>query len=464
MEIEIPINTEISNNFYITEEEVDKFDYQGEIKNLQERIRKSEEQRKKTVSRIKNLKQEIQAKKDQIGNVRKDTIETANQEELKIEGERNIFKEEQKRLLDYYHSSVRDFQKVSNHHNNLRNQHQEIINQANQDIFLKSVQLKKIKSEKQISRRRQIKYNQNEIKYNRQSQKQIKIFQSEIEEIKRILVEKEKYLENLENQLARRRQEEEVEIREKMITTQERLDRLMAMIEEKEKTIERLKRKFLETKAHHLTSLIDNHKRDLAEFLDNKETFENEVDANYQEYQSWKRREQQDIFSDLRQEIVAKKNRLQYCHSQIQALKRKNEKKNQKYVMLLDQETQDIKPIHQEIKEKYLSIDSHKKHIENIVMRLEDERSKHLDHLSIIDTDIDRAQERFQIAQRRINKSIEKIQEIGEKREKEIELEIEDIEADIREQRELENVLDEKILELGERIEELIILENNNGN
>lgn len=461
MEVANPINNQLNNQIYITQQSEESFDYQGEINKIRERIQKSEEQRKKTVSRIKNLKNEIQQKRQEIGNYRKDTIETANQEELKIEAERKIFKDEQKRLLDYYHSSVREFQKVSDYHLNLKNQHQDIINQANRDVFLKSLELKKIKSEKQINRRRQIKYNQNEIKYNRQSQKQIKIFQSEIEEIKLAISEKEKHLENLENHLARRRHLEEVEIREKMITTQTRLDQVTSMIDEKETIIKRLKFKFLETKAQHLTSLINNHNKDLTEILENKKTFENEIETIYLEYQTWKNQTQQDIFSDLRQEISKKKNRLEYCQAQIQGLKRKNEKKNQKYVMLLEEETKDLKPIHEEVKEKYLMIDLHKKHIENIVMRLEDERSKHLDHLSIIDKDIDRAQERFQIAQKRIKKSIGKIEETGVKREKGIELQIEDIEADIKEQRELESVLDEKILELSERIEELIILENN---
>ena len=131
-------------------------------------------------------------------------------------------------------------------------------------------------------------------------------------------------------------------------------------------------------------------------------------------------------------------------------MKHKHEKKNLKYTMIIEEENKDIKPLNDKFKDNYLLINLHKKHIENITMRIEDEKEKHLDYLSIIDKDIDRSKERLEIFKKRIRKNIEKIEENGKIQELEIERQIGIIESNIKEHRNQELILDEKLIKLNQ--------------
>jgi hypothetical protein len=407
-----------------------------------------EHERKQIISRIKQLKQDIQFKKDELTNIKKNTIELINLEELKIQNEVNIYNQERERLIEIYNRTVNDFQKTHDEQMVIKNQHQDIIDKANQDILLKTLEINRLKSLKQINRRNQIKYNQNEIKYIRQLNRQIKILQNEIEQLSFDINNSQKYLENEKNKFERKKQSDEINIREKMNTSQSKLDNILSMITEKENIISKLKSKFIETKAQHIPLIIDNHLKELNELKNNKQIHESQFTNIYEQYLEWKKQQIPEFFNNIENEILQKTNRREYCLAQIKALKHKHEKKNLKYTMIIEEENKDIKPINDEIKANYLSINLHKKHIENITIRIEDEKEKHLDYLSIIDKDIDRSLERLEIFKKRIQKNIEMIENNRKNQELEIEKQIENIELNIKEHRYQELILDEKITNL----------------
>jgi len=404
-----------------------------------------EQERKEIISRIKQLKQEIQLKKEDIINLKKNTIELINLEELKIETEIQIFNQERERLIEIYNRTVDNFQKINDEQIKIKNHHQGIIDNSNQDILLKTLEIDKLKSQKQINRRNQIKYNQNEIKYIRQLNSQIKLFQNEIENLSLEIDNLQKSLETEKNKFERKKQTDEINIRAKMNLSQSNLDNITSMINEKENIISTLKSKFIETKAQYIPLVIDNHLKDLDEYKINKQHFESEFTDIYNQYLELKNLKNPDILNNLETTISQKINRREYCQAQIHALKHKHEKKNLKYTMLIEEQNKDIKPLNDKIKENYLLINLHKKHIENITIRIEDEKEKHLDCLSIIDSDIDRSKERLEIFKKRIQKNIEKIQENGINQELEIKRHIKLIESKITEYRNHELILDEKL-------------------
>lgn len=446
---------EIDNQVYITEQP-------SEIDAINQRIDKSNQQREDVVKKIKELKSLIQIRKNEIKKIRSETLAEENDMRSKISSEKEIFKDEQKRLIQFYQKSVSEFQKVINHHNKLQEEHQKKKFDHQEEIVRKNIHLDKEKTRGQINRRRQLKYNQNDIKFERQSRKQIQTYQNEIKELEKTINNQELEIKKEENILTKNRLEKEINIRNLMIANQKRIDDLTTIIQEKKDIIQKLKNKFIDTKAPYITSLITDHTRDLDEFQETKNIAEESLNNTYNEYQIWKDEHINGFFIDLRENLEKNKRRKQYCLDQISGLKRKIEKRNQKYQFLIIENQKNMDPLRQEIKNHYQAIEkeNHFNKIENL--QLEDEREKHLDYLYIIDQDIDRAHQRLEIASKRIEDQIKIVTKQGLEKEKEIENEIVDIYDEIKEQRDFELVIDEKIYELNERIAELKILDHSN--